>query len=123
MTLNLTPERRIALQNDLFRMSVGMPIISPFDATGTVVVTREIASLSYSEQAKIINAVRCFDTFTLENDPWGEHDFGRIELPGLNPVLWKIDIYDSSKMRFASPAPEDPNASFRVLTIMFADQQ
>ncbi len=26
----------------------------------------------------LVRAVRVFDTFTPDNDPWGEHDFGAI---------------------------------------------
>jgi Protein of unknown function (DUF3768) len=43
--------------------------------------------------ANLVKAVRRFDSFTEENDPHGEHDFGSLEWYGVR-VFWKMDYYD-----------------------------
>ncbi len=54
--------------------------------------------------------------FTEDNDPYGEHDFGGVELEE-QTVYWKIDYYDQS-LEGLSPAPANPELTVRVLTIM-----
>ena len=87
---------------------------------GAVVVTRGIAALSGRIQTAIIAAVRCFDDFSVANDPHGEHDCGLIEVAG-HRVLFKIDYYDPS-LRGHSVDPADPVVTRRVLTIMLAHE-
>ncbi|WP_293363462.1 DUF3768 domain-containing protein [Phenylobacterium sp.] len=48
-------------------------------------------------------AVRSFSDFTEDNDPYGEHDFGSINLAGQN-LFWKIDAYDRDMVH----GSEDP---------------
>jgi hypothetical protein len=79
-----------------------------------------VAALPEATQAQVIEAVRRFDQFTEENDPYGEHDFGAIEHPQAGRVLWKIDYYDLS-MTYASEDPSDPAKTRRVLTIMLGE--
>ena len=85
---------------------------------GTIVVTRGITALSVEVQAAIIAAVRCFNDFSVANDPYGEHDCGLVEVAG-HPVLFKIDYYDSSLCGHSAD-PADPVVTRRVLTIMLA---
>jgi hypothetical protein len=68
----------------------------------------------------VLAAVRSFDEFHAGNDPYGEHDFGSIELFG-EKLFWKFDYYDLD-LSFASPDPSDPSVTARVLTIMLADE-
>lgn len=63
-------------------------------------------------------AVRSFDKFDKDNDPWGEHDFGAFELDG-EKLFWKIDAYDLS-MSMGSPNPANEAVTRRVLTVMLA---
>jgi len=37
--------------------------------------------------------VRQFSDFNISNDPYGKHDFGKIELFG-ETIFWKFDYYD-----------------------------
>ena len=69
---------------------------------------------------RAVTAVRQFDSFTTENDPHGEHDFGSFELDGYQ-LLWKIDYYDL-ELEYASADPADPAATRRVLTILLAEE-
>lgn len=66
------------------------------------------------DRDEIISAVRTFDSFTRDNDPYGEHDFGSLEINGTR-YFWKIDYYDDSYSCFQ----EDGN---RVLTIGRMDE-
>ena len=65
-------------------------------------------------------AVQAFNDFDQDNDPYGEHDFGRIEIEG-QVFFWKIDYYDQS-MQSASEDPSDPHKTMRVLTLMLAEE-
>lgn len=42
---------------------------------------------------KIILTVKSFDSFTEDNDPFGEHNFGKFKLEG-ESFIWKIDYAD-----------------------------
>jgi len=59
---------------------------------GQWLITRGIAALPALEQWAIMEKVRRFDTFTPDNDPYGEHDFGALEHQGQR-IFWKIDYY------------------------------
>jgi hypothetical protein len=66
-------------------------------------------------------AVCSFDKFTEDNDPYGEHDFGCVEHPTAK-AFWKIDYYTDCSCSFGLETPHDPASSFRVLTVMLADE-
>lgn len=102
----------IAQLNDVLRQTF---------LTGKVVVTAGIQSLPDRDRETIITKVRTFDDFSEDNDPYGEHDFGSIELDGLPKVFWKIDYYDPT-LTYGSEDPADPKQTRRVLTIMLADE-
>lgn len=83
-------------------------------------MTRGIAAQGEAFVTKAIDAVRTFSSFTPDNDPHGEHDFGSFTIQGQR-LFWKIDAYDQ-RGHFASPDPSDPNVTLRVLTIMLASE-
>ena len=85
---------------------------------GHIVITRGVSLLGAAAVDAIVGQLRAFDTFTLDNDPFGEHDMGTLEWRGLK-LFWKIDYYDR-KLQFASPDPADPSLTTRVLTVMLA---
>jgi hypothetical protein len=68
----------------------------------------------------LLFAVAGFDTFTVENDPYGEHDFGSVSVRG-STVFFKIDCYDRD-LRYHSPDPADPAVTCRVMTLMLAQE-
>jgi hypothetical protein len=49
---------------------------------GSVVLSHGIAARPADEVADILEPVRRFDTFTADNDPYGEHDFGSFVFAG-----------------------------------------
>lgn len=102
---------RISGLNDAFRRSF---------AGGQVVETPGVVELAEVDRIALLLAVRRFDRFDASNDPYGEHDFGAVEVGG-ERFFWKIDAYDRA-MRGSSPDPADPAVTTRVLTIMRADE-
>lgn len=85
-----------------------------------VLITQGIQALRPDHVAQVLDAVRRFDQFNEDNDPYGEHDFGRIDLQG-SVIFWKFDYYDPD-LQMASLDPGDPTITTRVLTIMMADE-
>lgn len=69
---------------------------------------------------ELYRAIRDHAGFTPENDPYGEHDFGSLELAG-ERLLWKIDYYDKV-LEHHSPDPADEAVTARVLTVMLASE-
>lgn len=69
---------------------------------------------------RIDQAVRAFDAFNPDNDPYGEHDFGTVEIEE-HIVTFKIDYYDLD-LQYASPDPTDPYVTCRVMTLMLAEK-
>ena len=101
--------------NDRFREAV----LTRPQQDGKCVVTRGVAALDSDTQKQILARVKAFDTFTADNDPYGEHDFGTVEVAGVGKVFWKIDYYDDATMQWGA---EDPTQGYRVLMIMLADE-
>lgn len=87
---------------------------------GTVLITSGVQALGNDAVLEIAEAVKSFDTFTEDNDPHLEHDFGSVEVHG-EMIFWKIDAYDPS-MQYGSPDPSDAAVTHRVLTIMLASE-
>jgi hypothetical protein len=107
-----TNSERIASLNDRFRTSfIG----------GDIVITPGISALDDAQRILVLGAVQSFSRFCEDNDPYGERDFGSIDLPGLEKVFWKIDYYDPS-LEFGSEDPANPLVTRRVLTIMLASE-
>ena len=79
-------------------------------------ITQGVHHLPEDIQTQIIDKVRNSDTFTEDNDPYSEHDFGAIKI-GTKQIFWKVDYFDAD-MNAHSPDPTDPNVTTRVLTIM-----
>ena len=103
--------QKIAQLNDALRTSF---------TGGRLMVTAGVSALPANTLVDVLRAVQAFDTFTPDNDPHGEHDFGRVEV-GDCFVFWKIDYYDES-LRYSSEDPADPALTVRVLTIMLTEE-
>jgi hypothetical protein len=105
--------RKIRELNDAFRRDPAAG-----DIPGKTLMTQGISALPLEQQCDIFNRVRCFDDFTEDNDPYGEHNFGNFTYAG-QKMFWKIDYYGPDMM-YASEDPSDPEKAYRVLTIMLA---
>ena len=105
---------KIAKLNDDLRQNLFTPGLN------RVFVSATVSSLPYLERALLLDKVQKFNDFNPDNDPYSEHDFGRIEHNGIN-YFWKIDYYNET-MDAGSDNPADENITIRVLTIMRADE-
>ncbi|MEZ4938759.1 MAG: DUF3768 domain-containing protein [Crocinitomicaceae bacterium] len=109
-----SPSGKIAALNDIFRTSWDEA------QTGHIVKTRGIQALPEEDQKAIFNLVKTFNTFSEDNDPYGEHDFGKVEHNG-NKVFWKFDYYDKTLTKHTEDAT-DPEKTTRVMTIMLSSE-
>lgn len=103
---------RIRELNDAFRTSL---------SGGKVYTTDGVSSQGPDFVAKALVAVRTFGEFNEGNDPYGEHDFGSLEVDG-QKLFWKIDYYDKRDPDLGAEDPSDPASTERVLTIMLAEE-
>lgn len=87
---------------------------------GQIFITTGIRFRGEAFIMAVNKALKTFNDFTPENDPYGDHDFGRMEVEGV-PILWKIDYYDT-ELKYGSDNPADPSVSSRVLTMMLANE-
>jgi hypothetical protein len=83
-------------------------------------ITRGIHSLSPSTVQQVLRAVQSFNRFDARDDPYGEHDFGRLSVAG-HEVFWQFAYYDSD-LQMASLDPAEASITARVLTIMLAEE-
>ena len=100
---------RIADLNDQFRKN-------PLDGHGRIVMTRNVHALGADFTLSALDAIAAVDTFTEDNDPYGERDFGIVTIGGTK-LYWKIDYYNLA-MTGGSEDPSDPAQTLRVMTIM-----
>ena len=110
---SLEEQRRalIRLQNDRFRITF---------LGGQVMMTVGVKGRGDAFVKGCLDAVRAFETFNEENDPYGEHDFGVLEVDG-QKVYWKIDAYDHD-LRYGSEDAADPALTLRVLTFCLPEE-
>ncbi|WP_415404131.1 DUF3768 domain-containing protein [Tateyamaria sp. SN3-11] len=104
---------RIRELNDVFR--------TKGQGRGTILVTQGTQAEGAEFALSAIAAVRGFTDFTEDNDPWGEHDFGAIDVAG-QKVFFKLDYFADETLSAGSENPANENLSFRVLTIMLASE-
>ena len=106
------PTKRIRELNDRLRQE-GL-------GNGSVLLSSGIQELGAEFALAAVEAVRSFDAFDDSNDPWGEHDFGSVEVSG-EKIFFKIDYYDPS-LKAGSENPANEGCTHRVLTIMLASE-
>jgi hypothetical protein len=85
-----------------------------------VLVTPGVTALGSAALQIILHQIQTYDEFTEANDPYGEHDFGRITHQGCE-IFWKWDYYDLDCSMHSLDA-SDPSITQRVLTIMLAEE-
>ena len=108
---SFAPAERVRALNDELRKT---------GAGGKTYLTPGIIAKGSDFIAKATAAVRSFDAFTDDNDPWQEHDCATLDVDG-ESVMFKIDYYDEN-MQFGSPDPADAKLTRRVLTLMLAEE-
>jgi hypothetical protein len=81
-----------------------------------VIVTSGVKELE--DLPGLLKAVRLYDRFSEDNDPYGEHDFGSLMWRG-EKVFWKVDYYDRQLKYGEFPLSRKCR---RVLTVMLASE-
>lgn len=110
----------IAHQNDAFRRFSCLGLVPDRPVQGRLLVTRALAERGDGFMAEAVKATGAFATFEPDNDPFGWHDFGVVEIRG-ETVFWKIDLYEvASEFRYGAETPDNPETTMRVLTVMVA---
>ena len=87
---------------------------------GQVLITDGIVSLGPDFAKAVLKAVQDFNSFSDENDPHGEHDFGSANVMHRR-ILWKIDYYDREGT-LHSPDPASNKVTLRILTVMLSEE-
>ncbi len=82
--------------------------------------TQGVQALAPEQRQQLIQLVQNFDSFTPGNDPYGEHDFGKVTLNG-EDYCFKIDYYDPS-LTHHSKEPASATETWRVLMLMRIDE-
>ncbi len=86
---------------------------------GRVVVMGALVNDSTEKRHRVFEAVAAFKDWNKGDDPYGEHDFGKVEVDG-ESFIWKIDYYSLDEAH-GSEHPEDSSVTIRVLTLMYAE--
>ena len=112
--------QRIAELNDALRKNSS----NPFGHDMTVIthgIQAEISALESDTlpdwflRGEIRKIVAEFDSFSEDNDPHGERDYGSFTWRNVR-CFWKIDYYNTD-LSGGSSDPADPSITARVLTI------
>lgn len=106
------PHLKIRELNDRFR-SEGL-------GNGSIMITSGIQALGDASVQDVMLAVKTFSDFSDDNDPWGERDFGAVQVGG-EKVFWKIDYY-APDLNAGSENPANEGVTHRVLTVMLATE-
>lgn len=109
---NLQETSRIRELNDAFRVKG--------EGRGSIMVTVGVQALGEEFVTLAMLAVKEFEDFSADNDPWCEHDFGALEIKS-QKVFWKLDYYDLA-LTAGSENPANEAITHRVLTIMLASE-
>ncbi|NSY40145.1 DUF3768 domain-containing protein [Leisingera sp. ANG59] len=110
----------IAAHNDAFRRFACLGIAPDQAIQGRLVVTQSLIEAGDGFVMEAVQATGAFDTFEPDNDPEGWHDFGAVTIRG-ETVFWKVDLYEAdSDFRYGAEAPDNPETTMRVLTVMMA---
>src|SRR5271157_2965839 len=80
----MAPAERIRNLNDELRTT---------GSGGKTYLTRGLIEKGADFIAKATAAVRAFDAFSDDNDPWQEHDCATLDVDG-ERVMFKIDLYE-----------------------------
>ena len=87
---------------------------------GRITSTAGFYHLGGPLRERFFQAISDFNDFNPDNDPFDEHDIGKVEINGVT-VFWKIDYYNIDRTGH-SPDPSCPEVTQRVLTLMLATE-
>ena len=85
-----------------------------------MMLTATVSALPMCKQVALFKAIKTFDAFTEDNNPYGERDFVSVVLDG-STYFAKIDCY-APDMEHGSEDPSNRAKTVRVLTLMHASE-
>ncbi len=106
---DISTREEIARTNDQIR--AGLPTVPP---PHRLFLTASVADVAGSRLNELFEKIKQFKDFTPDNDPYGEHDAGFVELDD-EDYYWKFDYLDQD---LESYKPD----GIRFLTIMRAGE-
>ncbi len=107
----ISKSERIRELNDALRKT---------DVGGRIMLTSGFNAYNSEFKTKALEAIKAFDAFTADDDPYGEHDFVSVEVDGVT-VFWKCDYYDKD-IRYGSDDPSDPERTTRIATVLLGSE-
>ena len=107
---------RIRDLNDLFRREPGALGVKV--GLDKLVITRGVATHGNAFVDRAVRAVRDYADFSEDNDPYGEHDFGRFALDDAE-LLWKIDLYERELVKQAIGRERHKNVQVELALLSF----
>ena len=118
---------KIAKLNDELRAQIlNAHVITGFK--NKIMFSRDVGLMSKEDQTEILEIVRDYKTFSEDNNPHGERDFGAFnfcsndsEYETPERYFWQINYYDND-LKYHSKDATDPSQTTRVLTIMKASE-
>ena len=118
----LTTTKKVAKLNDKLRDQIfSKPNTSVNFIKDKIMLSKGVSEMPTQQQMYILNRVKNFKKFNIDNDPYGEHDFGSFVDEEDNKIFWKIDYYDND-LKYHSEDKSNPAKTIRVLTIMKASE-
>ncbi|WP_312491328.1 DUF3768 domain-containing protein [Brevundimonas sp.] len=109
----MTPEQtaKVAELNDLVRKEM---------KGGKWVRTQGVMATQYDGPGLYAMVAR-FEDFTEANNPHGERDAGVIKIAD-HVFFWKIDVFRDAECMYGAEEPWNPDASYRILTLMLMEE-
>lgn len=93
---------------------------------GRWVFSAGVSNLPRTIQSEVIQKIRTFEDFDEHgNDPYGEHDFGKVTVDvygAPTDFFWKIDYLSAFDGNSRSPDPARNDVTQRILTVMLAEE-
>ena len=107
--MNVERRARICALNDRLRRH---------HINGRILLSHGVVAKGTDFIRAALRDIALVDSFDEDNDPYGEHDFGSVEVGG-ERLFWKIDYYDQM-LRGHAVDPADGDKCVRVMTVMLA---
>ena len=115
-----TEAATIAAQNDAFRKSIMFFNDTEDTPKGQFVMTSGVSAMGSDARLSATRQVAAFEAFAPDNDPYGRHEFGAVEV--FDTTIWfKVDLYDVN-YEMGSDEPTDPEQTRRVLTLLLPSE-
>jgi hypothetical protein len=88
---------------------------------GQIVITGGVHELTGADVSGLLETLAAFSEFDADGDPHGERDFGLFDFAS-REVMFKIDYYSDTELRWGSNDPANPDVTHRVLTLLLPEE-